>query len=209
MEDEPTESLWRARLKWRLRGALQPPVFVVTMLLGSLTLNRLPVAGDGGLDPVGGALLVGFLNLALVGFVGPVGARLVRSRRPGGPPPAIVADAVGARAMLGLLIVLVVAGVAHRPSVTRAGDDYAAQLEAVRNYLVHQAPKEYRAGLGRENVWKQGENLYRTCVPGPDPGRSLCLIVETGNGIPTVTRDDDQQSNSRVAGPDNSGRKGG
>ena len=68
----PQERLWLARLRWRLRGATQAPLFVVLVLLEGVLLNRLPVTGEEGADLVGGILLAGFLNLAIVAIVAPV-----------------------------------------------------------------------------------------------------------------------------------------
>ncbi len=50
-------------------------------------------------------------------------------------------------------------------------------------------------------AWKPGPGLYRTCVPGPDPARSLCVIVKTDQSPPGVTRDTSQEPNRQVAGP--------
>ena len=44
MEVEP---LWRSRLRWRWRGALLWPAFVVLTLVDALLLGVLPIAGDG------------------------------------------------------------------------------------------------------------------------------------------------------------------
>lgn len=206
--EEHDESIWRARLRWRLRGAWQAPAFVGFTLLGALLLNRLPIAGDKGLDPIGGFLLVGFANLAVVGLVAPLLARLARRRRPSHVPLSVRQDRVATSTMALLALVLLVAGVLHRSAVTESKREFAEQLQVVRAYVAHQAPPEFRAGVGLESVWKQKDGFYRTCVPGPDPQRSLCLYVET-DGIPTVTRDPDMQSNSKIAGADNPGRRGG
>lgn len=206
--EERDESIWRARLRWKLRGAWQAPAFVAFTLLEAVLLNRLPIAGDNGLDPVGGFLLCGFANLVVVGFLAPVTARVARRSRPSPLPLPVLQDRV-ATTLMGLLAVgILVVGVVHRDAVSDARQEYTEQLTAVRAYVAHQAPAEFRAGIGAESVWKQKEGFYRTCVPGPDPRRHLCLYVET-DGITTVTRDPDMQSNARIAGVDNPGRRGG
>ena len=207
MEDRD-ESMWRARLRWRLIGAWQVPAFVASTLLGAVLLNRLPVAGDDGLDLVGGFLLCGFFNLAVVGFLAPVTARIVQRRRPRPLPLAVLQDRVATTLMGLLAAALLLIGIGHRAEVSESRREYVEQLGAVRAYVAHQGPPEFRAGIGAEEVWKQKDGFYRTCVPGPDPRRNLCLYVDT-EGIATVTRDDDMQSNSRIAGPDNAGRRGG
>ena len=37
--------------------------------------------------------------------------------------------------------------------------------------------------------------VYRACVPGDDPRRSLCLIVDTDTRPARVVRDDSMQPN--------------
>ncbi len=208
MAEDRDESIWRARLRWRMRGAWQGPAFVAFTVAEAVLLNQLPVSGDGGTDVVGGFLLCGFLNLAAVGLFAPLMARLVRRRRPSPLPLAVLQDRVATSLMGALAVALVAIGAGHHAAVSAAEREYLEQLQAVRAYVVHQAPPEFRAGVGAESVWKQKDGFYRTCVPGPDPQRSLCLYVDT-EGTATVTRDPDMQSNSRIAGPDNPGRRGG
>lgn len=208
MAEDRDERIWWSRLRWRLRGAWQAPAFVAFTIVEAVLLNRLPIAGDAGLDPIGGVLLCGFFNLAIVGFLAPVIARLARRRRASGVPLPVLQDRVGTSLMGALAVALLAVGVGHRAAVQDSAREYAEHLQAVRAYVAHQAPPEFRAGLGAEEVWKQKDGFYRTCVPGPDPRRSLCLYVDT-EGVATVTRDPDMQPNSRIAGPDNPGRRGG
>ena len=208
MAEDRDESIWRARLRWRMRGAWQGPAFAAFTVAEAVLLNRLPIAGDTGLDVVGGFLLCGFLNLAVVGFLAPLAARLLRRRRLSPLPLPVLQDRVATTLMGTLAVSLLAIGVGHHASVVASQREYAEHLQAVRTYVAHQAPPEYLAGIGAEEVWKQKTGFYRTCVPGPDPRRNLCLYVTT-DGIPTVKRDPDMQSNSRIAGPDNPGRRGG
>jgi len=208
MAEDRDESIWRARLRWRMRGAWQGPAFAAFTFAEAVLLNRLPIAGDSGPDLIGGLLLCGFLNLAVAGLLAPLAARLVRRRRATPLPLAVLQDRVATSLMGALALSLLAIGIGHHAAVVASKREYVEQLQAVRAYVVHQAPSEYRAGIGAEDVWKQKDNLYRTCVPGPSPRRSLCFYVDT-QGVATVTRDPDMQSNSRIAGPDNPGRRGG
>lgn len=208
MDEDGDERIWPARLRWRLRGAWSAPAFAAFTLAGALLLNRLPIAGDRGLDLIGGILLCGFFNLAIVGLVAPLAARLRRHRRPSAMPLVVLQDRIATTAMATLAAVGLVVGVVHRSAVAASDAAYAENLQAVRAYVMHQGPPEFRAGLGSENVWKQKDDFYRTCVSGPDPAHSLCLYVDT-EGVATVTRDPDQQSNARIAGVENPGRRGG
>jgi hypothetical protein len=207
------ERLWLSRLRWRLRGALQGPVFVVATIVVAVLLNRLPVAGDQGLDLVGGLLAAAFLNLAVVAVAAPLLARLQRrlgyEGRASERPIAVATDRVASVLMVAVAVGVLVVGLLHRSEVQESRAEYRAQLGAVRAYLAHQAPPEYRASIGLENVWKQSDDFYRTCVPGREPRRSLCLFVDTSQPVVTVRRDPDQQSNAKIAGAENPGRIGG
>ncbi len=206
--DDADESIWRARLRWRLRGAWQAPTFVALTLVEAVLLNRLPISGDDGLDLIGGFLLAGFFNLALIAALAPVATRVLLRRKPSPVPESVMRDRVATTLMSLLALLLLAIGVGHRAAVSQSRDEYVEQLAAVRKYVSHQAPAQFRAGIGAESVWKQKDGFYRTCVPGPDPRRSLCLYVET-DGLATVTRDPDMQPNARIAGTDNPGRRGG
>jgi hypothetical protein len=194
------------RLRWRLRGAWQWPTFAALTIAEAVMLHLLPIEGDSA-DAVGAFLLCGFANLAVVALLAPLAGRWLRRHRPG-LPRSVASDYAGTTLLVALFAVLLAVGIAHHPQVTRAEDTYRAQLAAVRRYLAHQAPPEYARNVGRESTWKQAPDLFRTCVPGPDPRRDLCLIVDTSGPSPSVVRDPDQQPNSVVAGPDTPGRRG-
>ena len=208
------ERIWLTRLRWRLRGASQAPLFVVLVVLEAVLLTRLPFAGEHGADAVGAVLLAAFLNLLVVAIVAPVAVvvRRHRRRRRAGHAPVPVhveRDRMASVLMLGLAALLLVGGVVHRSSVDAARDDYARGLSAARTWIVDQRPALHPM-LGTESVWKAGDHFYRTCVrQDPDrPNRNLCLLVDTANAVPTVRLDSDQQSNAFIAGADNPARRG-
>lgn len=210
MEEPSDERLWRARLKWRRRGAWQWPAFAAGVVADAIVIHELPFAGEEGPGIAGATLLAGFLNLLVVAVLAPLFGRGLSVRRPS--LPRFVADDRAGTALIGaLFVVLVAAGIAHRPAVRAAEDDFAAQAAAARRYVAAQAPPEFRANAGRLDTWKQGPDLYRTCVPGPArsgarPRRWWCVYVRTDRSPPRVTPDPDQQSNAKIAGPDNPGR---
>ena len=205
--DDPGRAGQRlTRLRWRLRGAWQWPTFIGLTIAEGVMLHLLPVAGDSA-DALGAFLLCGFANLGVVALLAPLAGRRLRRRRPQ-LPRTVASDYAGTALMVALFAVLLAAGLAHRPAVRAAQDTYRLQLGAVRRYLADQAPAEYARNIGHESTWKQAPDLFRTCVPGRDPRRALCLIVDTSGPVPSVVRDPDQQPNSVVAGPDNPGRRG-
>jgi hypothetical protein len=200
------EVLWRSRLRWRWRGATLWPAFAAAVVVDALLLHLLPVVYDEGPDLVPALLLAGFLNLFLVAVGAPLAGRWWRRRRPA-LPRVVADDRAGTVLLAGVAAMLVVLGVVHRPVVSAARADAAAQARAARRFVMAQAPPEFAANVDRMNTWKQGPDLYRTCAPGPDPRRAFCVIVTTDQSPPGVTRDPDQRPNATVAGPDNPGRK--
>src|ERR687894_2535884 len=124
------EPLWRARLRWRMRGAWQWPTFFVLTALEVLLLLRLPPYEGGPRSAVAAVLLAGFANLFCVAVLAPLAGRWLRRRRRDLPRP--VADNYAGTALLctGALAVLV-GGLAHRPAVAARQADQAAQARAV------------------------------------------------------------------------------
>src|SRR5215210_4303405 len=172
------EPLWRSRLRWRLRGAMLWPAFGPAVVLDAVLLHVLPIAGEGRPGPVAALLLSTFFNLVVVAVLAPLAGRRLRARRPG--TPKVVADDQAGTVLLGALAVSLLAlGLAHRPAVKAEDRDFEAQSLAVRAYVAHQAPAPFRANIDRADTWRQGPDLFRTCIPGPDPRRALCLIVST------------------------------
>jgi len=161
------QSLWRARMRWRLRGAWLWPSFVVLTLAEGVALEVLPIAGDGPGGVVPGVLLAGFANLIGVAVIAPLAARRLRRRRP--DLPRVIADNYAGTAVLCVLAAAILTlGLVHRPQVLAAEDDLRAQSAAVHDYVVAQAP-EYRDGIALADPMRLEDDLYRTCVPGPDP----------------------------------------
>jgi hypothetical protein len=203
-----SERMWARRLRWRLRGATMWPAFALAVALDAALLHLLPIAGDRGPAAFPAVLLAGVFNLAVVAAGAPLAGRWLRRRRPA--LPRVVADDRAGTALLGLLAVALAAiGLAHRPAVLAAEQDFAVQAASARTFVLHQAPDQYRRNVAAMDTWKQGPDIYRTCVPGPDPRRAYCVIVTTDQHPPGITRDPDQRPNATVAGPDNPGRQGG
>ncbi|HVL95834.1 MAG TPA: hypothetical protein VM266_08235 [Solirubrobacteraceae bacterium] len=182
------------RLRWRLRGAWQWPTFAACTAGEAVLLDALPIWGNGPGGLVPALLLAGFMNLAVVALAAPLAGRLLRRRRPDLPRP-IAVDYAGT-ALLGLLaLALVTAGVANHSRVRREREARAQQATAVAHYVAAQAA-DYRGRLREADTLRLEADVYRTCVPGPDPKRWLCLFVETDQEPPGVTRDPDSTPNS-------------
>jgi hypothetical protein len=191
------EALWQRRLRWRLRGAMLWPAFVAAVVVQAILLEALPVAGDDGPGLFAAVLLAGFPNLCLVAVAAPLAGRWLRRRHPG-MPAVIATDRAGAVLLAAACAVVAVLGLMHRSAVRAARADLNAQAAQARRFFISQAPREFQANVDHLDTVKQGEDLYRTCVAGPDPDRAFCVFVNTDQSPPGVTRDPDQRPNAAV-----------
>ena len=190
--DHP-ERLWPARLRWRMRGAwLWPAFFALTAVDGALIALLPPYEGvpEG---PIGGVLLAGFANLAVIAALAPAAGFALRRRRPD-LPRVIANDYAGTALLLALSAALLAAGLAHLPAAGAERDDEAAVFDAVHGFVTGRAER-WRDGLDRVDAVQLAPELYRACVPGDDPRRSLCLIVDTSRRPAGAVRDASMQPN--------------
>jgi hypothetical protein len=192
------EALWQTRLRWRLRGAMLWPAFAAAVVADAVLLDRLPVSGDGGPGLFAAVLLAGFLNLCLVAVAAPLAGHWLRRRRPG-MPTVIATDRAGTVLLAAACALVAAFGLMHRSAVRAARADINAQAAQARRFFVSQAPREFQANADHLDTVKQGDNLYRTCVAGPNPDRAFCVFVNTDQSPPGITRDPDQRPNAAVA----------
>src|SRR3954449_306409 len=81
LEATMVESVWRQRLRWRLRGAWQWPAFGALTVIDAALVAWLPWTGEGA-DAIGAFLFAGFVNLVAIAVFAPfVGMALRRRRR--------------------------------------------------------------------------------------------------------------------------------
>jgi hypothetical protein len=180
-----------------LRGAKLWPTFAVVVLAEAVLLQVLPIAGDKGPGLFAAVLLAGFANLILVAVAAPLAGRWLRSRRPS-MPGVVATDRAGTALLVSGAGLVLVLGLAHHTVVRAAQDDLAAQAASARRFVINQAPREFQDHVDHLSTWKQGPDLYRTCVAGNDPARAFCVFVNTDQSPPGVTRDPDQRPNTAV-----------
>lgn len=196
---EPAEGSPRGRLRrlrWRLTGAWLWPTFVVVTLLETALLQWLPIAGDGS-GPIASLLLAGSLNVIAVAVLGKLGGSVLRRRRR--DLPKVVADDYAGLAALAVVgLAFLVAGLVHRPELAADNEAFARQSMAVRLWVDANADDFARAHVDAADTVQIDEDLYRTCLPGPDPGRRswLCLVVDTSQQPPRVRRDTSREPNA-------------
>jgi hypothetical protein len=182
------------RLRWRLRGAWLWPGFVVLTLLEMALLHWLPLAGQG-TDFIPALLLAGSLNLIAVALLGGLGGRALRRVRR--DMPKVVADNYAGTTILALMAAtFVTVGLVHRPEVIDRRKAFSRQSQAVQRWVQANGDDFAAAHVRRADTLTIEEDLWRTCVPGPDPKRWLCLIVDTSQSPPGVTRDPNRESNT-------------
>jgi hypothetical protein len=184
----------RRRMRWRMRGAWLWPAFVVVTVIEMGLLHWLPIAGESS-GFVAALLLAGCLNVGAIAILGGIGgAALRRVRR---DLPKVVADNyAGLAALAGVAVALLVAGLVHRPELDAERKAFALQSLAVRLWVEAHGDEFARAHVDRADSVRVDDDLYRTCVPGPDPKRWLCLVVDTSHRPPRVRRDRSRESNA-------------
>ena len=188
------ERLWTRRLRWRMRGAWQWPLFALLTLIDAIVLNELPFYDRGPGTFMGALLVAGFANLLVVAVVAPLAGMALRRRRRD-LPRFVASDYAGAGALGAVTLLFVAGGVLHRPAVEAAQAEIDSVAASMSAFVVRSAP-EYRAGLGGMDAMQLEDHLYRTCVPGADPRHALCAFVKTGQQRqPSVTRDPDETPN--------------
>jgi hypothetical protein len=194
------EPMWRSRLRWRWRGALQWPLFLVLTVADALILGQLPIAGDGGTAFVPALLLAFFFNLIALAIVAPLVSRRLRRRRR--DLPKVVADDYAGAVLLGVVTLgLVVGGLVHRPDVQDAQHDFLVQQATARRFIATRAPAAFRGRVAESDSIVLGDEYFRTCVPGPNPRRWFCVFINTDESPPGVTIDTDRVSNAALSRP--------
>lgn len=182
------------RLRWRLRGAWLWPGFVVLTLLEMVLLHWLPLAGQG-TDFIPALLLAGSLNLIAVALLGGLGGSTLRRLRR--DMPKVVADNYAGTTILALVAAtFVTVGLVHRPEVIDRRHAFSRQSLAVQRWVQDNGDDLALAHVSSADTLAIDEDLWRTCIPGPDPKRWLCLIVDTSTSPPHVTRDPNRESNT-------------
>jgi hypothetical protein len=199
------EALWTSRMRWRLRGATLWPAFAVAVVVDAVLLDVLPISGDDGPGLFATVILAGFLNLIVVAVAAPLAGHLLRQRRPD-KPKVVATDQAGTVLLVVVAVAVAALGLLHRPAVRAADADLNAQAGLARSFALVHAPPQYRSQIGHLDTWKQNRDLYRTCVPGPDPRRAFCMIVETDRSPPSIVIDHDQRPNGTAAGTDGAAR---
>jgi hypothetical protein len=190
---------WRRRMRWRLRGALTWPLFIALTAIEVLLIHFYPIAGDR-TSPVAALLIAGFTNWFVVAVAAPLWARWRRRSAAPTRPLEVVTDRAAVAMLLAVALLFGLAAAVNHASVAASQRDDAAMRTAVAR-TIHARFRAYSGGLDRLDIDRPAPDLYRTCVPGLDPGRPLCMYVKTDRSPPSVTIDPDHTPNAQVFGP--------
>jgi hypothetical protein len=186
------ESVWRRRLRWRLRGAWQWPAFAMLTAVDAALVAWLPFSG-GGADALGAVLFAGFVNLLAVAVLAPfVGMALRRRRRD--LPLFIARDYAGTALLVAITAGFVVGGLWHRSALAAEREDREAVFVAVHKYLLAEEPDfaPYASGLDARLL---EPDSYRACVSRPEERLPLCFFVNTDQVPAGIRRDPARAAN--------------
>ena len=134
------------------------------------------------------------MNLFAVAIVAPLVGRAIRRRR-ADLPREVAHNYAGTGLVCAIALALVAGGLLHLPAVREDERDLLSAFAAAREYVVSQEP-EYRDGLRTADALRITDDVYRTCIPGDDPRRPLCLVVTTDQHPAGVRRDSDRTPNA-------------
>ncbi len=171
------EVAWLHRARWRWRGALLWPTFVLAVIADGVIALVRPFAGDS--QSFGGGVLTGLIAnlLGVLLLSRPLGA-LIRRRRPD-MPPQVARNYGGTLVVVLITASLLAIGAVHHARVVadqRVLDDAVVRAEA---YIGDRAPAEFRVNVAHADTFViQPGVLYRTCVPSRYRSRYYCVIVK-------------------------------
>jgi hypothetical protein len=205
------ERFWTSRLRWRLRGSMQWPAFVVLTLADGLVLDLLPPLSTTGLNLIEGVLIATFANLFLVGAVAPWLARRLGDRRAaalataGAPPPTqaerdVIQDRTATALLVAGLAAVLVSGLANRPVIVSETEATEENAEALSRYVARSGNEELVRNRDTANTIRLGEGYFRNCIARDDRERYFCVFVDTREDPAEVVVDDSAEPNTVYRG---------
>jgi hypothetical protein len=186
------ESVWRQRLRWRLRGAWQWPAFAALTVVDAALAAWLPWTGEGA-DAIGAFLFAAFVNLIAIAVLAPFRGMALRRRRR--DLPFMIARDYAATGLLVFIgLALLAGGVLHRSALNAERADERAVLVAVHTYLSTENPRLVPA-LETLDSRKLEDDNYRACIFPPHERLPLCFFVNTNQSPAGITRDPTRATN--------------
>ncbi len=204
------ERFWPNRLRWRLRGASQWPVFALATVLDTWIIHELPpissdLEADSSLGVFPAFLIAGFGNLIIAAVAAPLLTRLLARRRPtpeGVPAAAldvdhdVLKDRVSSALLLAGIVACLIAGLANRPTIVQATDALEENGREVRLFVVRSGDEELERNLETADTIRLSTGFFRTCIARDDRRRRVCVLVDTNRDPIHVRRDPSAEPNS-------------
>ncbi len=202
------ERFWVARARWRLRGAMLWPAFVVLTLLDGFVLYRLSPVGFEFKDPIAPIILATFGNLFLIAVVSPLLTRRLVARRQGVTTVEreVLQDRVGTALLAVGLVGAIAAGLGNRQVVVSETEDTERNAQALSQFIAHSGNQELIRNRETANTRRLSEGYFRTCVARDDRQRAFCFYVDTKKRPAEVRPDRSQVPNNRMFPNDSLGR---
>ena len=194
------ERFWVARARWRLRGAMLWPAFVIFTLVDGFVLYRLSPVGFDFDDPIAPVILATFGNLFLIAVVSPLLSKRLAARREAitKVDREVLQDRVGTTLLAVGLVGVIAAGLGNRQvivSETNATERNARTLDLV---IAHAGNAELTRNRETANTHRLSEGYFRTCVARDDRRRAFCFFIDTNKHPAEVRRDPSELPNSRM-----------
>ena len=179
------------RLRWRLRGAWQWPVFAVLTVVDAVLITQLPFQGDGP-NALGAAWVATAANLFAVALLAPPAGALVRRFRRD-LPWVIARDYAGTGLLVLTSFVLLAGGLIHRSAVLDERADQRAMVSAVHDYVLTSEPKYARGLEQHRRDAARARALPRLRLRHRAASRSACSSTPTrprpaSSATPPATR---------------------
>jgi hypothetical protein len=202
------ERFWVARARWRLRGAMLWPAFVVLTLLDGFVLYRLSPVGFEFKDPIAPIILATFGNLFLIAVVSPLLTRRMVARRQGVTTVEreVLQDRVGATLLAVGLVGVIAAGLGNRQVVVSETEDTERNAKALSQFIAHSGNPELIRNRETANTRRLAEGYFRTCISRDNRLRAYCFFVDTKKRPAEVRPDRSQVPNNRMFPNDSIGR---
>ena len=197
------ERFWPRRLRWRIRGAWQWPVFAALTLVDGVIIHLLSPTG-GQVDLFLGVIVASFGNLLLIGLAAPwLARRLVERQRRSqavtgvaGPPEEVVRDRTGTGLLCVGAVALLAAGLGLQPVVVSETEDTEENARVVRAYVAAHASEEVRRNIDTANTIRLGSGFFRTCIALDNRTQAYCLFVDVNEDPPSIREDPNPAPNA-------------
>jgi hypothetical protein len=202
------ERFWVARARWRLRGAMLWPAFVVFTLVDGFVLYRLSPVGFEFKDPIAPIILATFGNLFLVAVAAPLLTRRLAARREAVTTVdrEVLQDRVGTALLALGLAGVIAAGLGNRRVVVSETEATERNAQALSAYVAHSGNEELIRNRETANTRRLSEGYFRTCVARDDRRRAFCFYIDTNKHPADVRPDHSQVPNNRMFPNDSLGR---